>query len=116
MKLSDLLQRADEVLALGQEALSSVRKYDFGDYLAEDKFAAFRAAALSFLANVFGSVHPYYKDFDAGVSHPQPSYALTGGGIVSAARGELAGDKLRTTRGLITAEIFADFLEMAERL
>ncbi len=37
-------------------------------------------------------------------------------GILTAIRSELAGGWLTTTRGLISAEIFADFLEMAEYL
>jgi hypothetical protein len=116
MKLDDLLRRADEVLALGQAALQSVHSSDYGDYLAEDRFAAFRSGALSFLSNVFGSTHSYYLDLNERANHPQPGYARVGMGIMSAAREELVGGWLRTTRGLVSAEIFADFLEMADHL
>src|SRR5687768_3983667 len=116
MKLEDWLRRTDEVLALGHAALNIVRRTDFGDYLAEDKFAEFRTAALSFLSNVYGSKHPYYAEFSEKAVHNQPEYARLGLGILSAARAELAGGWFRTTRGLVSAEIFGDFLEMAEHL
>jgi hypothetical protein len=37
-------------------------------------------------------------------------------GILTAIRDELAGGWIQTTRGLVSADVFADFLEMAEHL
>lgn len=113
MNIADLLRRADEVLDLGTRALASEREER---WLSLEAFAAFRGASLSFLRLVFGEAHPYYKDFAERVTNPSRGYAELGVGLLSAARQELAGGWLVTTRGLISAEIFADFLEMAEYL
>jgi len=117
MQLDDFIRRADEVLALGQNALATTRQDRNGsERVADQAFAAFRAASLSFLANVYGSEHSYFSDFNDRVTHAYPRDINVGLGILGAAKGELEGGWLRTTRGLVSAEIFADFLEMADHL
>lgn len=116
MQVSDFIQRADEILALGQAALATHYSANMGTQVKSEQFAAFRSSALSFLVNLFGSTHPYCTDFDSRVTQTYPSHVEAGLGIVSAARSELAGGWLQTTRGLLSSEIFADFLEMADHL
>lgn len=116
MNLTDLAERAKQILSLGDAALLSTRRTDSGVWLDNGKFSEFRSSALSFLDNTFGSAHPYYGDFDKGTKSARPSNVETGIGVMRAARDELAGGWLRTTRGLLSAEIFADFLEMADHL
>ncbi len=116
MQATDFIRRADEVLALGQAALGTRHGTNMGFMVKPEPFGAFRSSALSFLSNVFGASHPYCTDFDSSVSKPYASQVEAGVGIVTAARSELAGGWLQTTRGLVSAEIFADFLEMAEHL
>ncbi len=117
MNVTDFVQRADEILGLGNSALrtrtaipGSSSRVNFNE------FGLFRSASLSFLFNVFGSQHPYFTDFSTRVSRAYPSHTEEGIGIMTAARNELAGGWLQTTRGLLSAEIFADFLEMADHL
>jgi hypothetical protein len=114
----DLIKRADEVLALGRVALGTRYSTNMGFLVKPEPFAAFRASGLSFLSNLFGATHPYFTDFDSSVSSKRrsPADVEAGIGIVSAARDELEGGWLQTARGLLSAEIFADFLEMAEHL
>lgn len=116
MNLKDFSRRVDEIVRLGQLALAS--EYSIGDWkwLRDESFASFRSAGLSFLANLYGERHPYYADFHERVTEPKSGHAEIGVGILKAVKGELSGGWLVTTRGLISAEIFADFLEMAEYL
>ena len=116
MNLADLVRRVDEIIGLGQQALATKYVDDHWTYLKEEDFARFRAAALSFLANLYGERHPYYLDFNDKVKNARPEDAEIGVGILKAVKGELSGGWLVTARGLISAEIFADFLEMAEYL
>lgn len=116
MQVNDFVQRADEILALGQAALATRYRTNMGTVVKSEPFHAFRSSGLSFLVNLFASGHPYCTDFDTRVTQTYPSHVEAGMGIVTAARDELAGGWLQTTRGLLSAEIFADFLEMAEHL
>jgi len=75
-----------------------------------------RASSLSFLATTFGTSHTYYVEFQKKAENSSDyngKYAL---GILKAARDEIKGGWLETTKGLISAEVFSDFLEMAEHL
>jgi hypothetical protein len=80
------------------------------------QFAEFRAGGLSFISNLYGSEHSFFTDFKSGVSSASPDDTQKGKGILRAIRGELAGGWLRSTKGLIAAELFADFMEMADHL
>ena len=117
VKVDEFLHRADEILGFGNAALGT-RTTNLGSAakVNSNKFGLFRSASLSFLANVFGSHHPYFTDFSARVTHPYPSHTEEGIGIMTAARNELERGWLQTTRGLLSGEIFADFLEMADHL
>lgn len=75
-------------------------------------FRGARSAALSFLKATFGCDHPYYTEFDkldsTGFAHAAGCKQ-----ILVAARDEIAGGWTASVRGLITAEVFSDFLDMA---
>jgi hypothetical protein len=117
MNIQDFAKRADELIALGDQALATTRTNDFGSqWVAEDKFTEYRTAALSFLIGIFGSDHAFPCDFDARVKEPAPSDVKEGLGVLRAARGEVSGGWNVRARTLLSAEIFADFLEMAEYL
>jgi hypothetical protein len=116
VQVNDFVRRADEILALGQTALATRYGMNMGTVVKSEQFHAFRSSGLSFLVNLFGSGHPYCTDFDTRVTKTYPAHVEAGMGIVTSARDELAGGWLQTARGLLSAEIFADFLEMAEHL
>jgi hypothetical protein len=76
----------------------------------------FRSATLSFIDRVYGRDHPHYIEFKNNTTHPFASDAEDGIAILQAIRAEIEGGWLFTLKGLITAEVFADFIEMAEHL
>jgi len=102
---------------MGSAALATGRDKGYGiASVNNDLFSAFKAASLSFLDNTFGEKGAYSTQFRGEVSDTLITSVTHGVGILQGARGEMAGGWMVTTRGLISAELFADFLEMAEHL
>lgn len=117
MKLSDFITRADQLLALGSKALDTEGRTPYGrHFLQQDAFSQFRGSGLSYLKTVFGDQHPLYADFSRKVKDAVPDDVRQGVGILQAAKDELAGGWLSTVKGLVSAEVFADMLEMATHL
>ncbi len=116
MKSEDLVKRVDELIEMGSKALSTRHsKYDI-ESLDSGAIKGFRAAVLSFIDRVYGSDHPHFKEFQENTDNYYPSDAEQGIAILHAIRSEIDGGWLFTLKGLITAEVFADFIEMAEHL
>ncbi len=116
MRLEDLIQRADQLIASADEVLATEHDTAGYRFVNDEPFRAFRSASLSFLSATFGREQPYYTEFDSRVTDTKPTDTREGRGILSAAREEMASGWLNTTKGLVSAEIFADFLEMAQHL
>ena len=122
MNLEDLIQRIDQLIKSADEVIQTEETRRIGThvsihtYVNGESFHAFRSASLSFLAMTFGKDHTHYDEFNSKTSKETPYHTKIGRGILSAAREELAGGWLTTTKGLISAEIFSDFLEMAQHL
>lgn len=119
MNISDLVIRADELLALGDQALAT-RYSTSGEfninYVKESNMAGFKSAVLSFIDRVFGSNHPHFKEFDKQTQNHFLSDAERGIAILHAIRAEISGGWLFNVKSLVAAELFSDFLEMAEHL
>lgn len=117
MKLEDFIKRADQLVQQADEVLLTRQEDDFGsDWVDKGLFSGFRAASLSYLKNLYGSDHPFYEDFDEQCQDHATENLEAGREIMVAVRGELKGGWLVTAKGLISAEIFADFIEMAAYL
>jgi hypothetical protein len=116
MTLDDWQRRVAELIALGQEVLKTAHgSYGF-EYVDNQRYAEFRSAALSFLRNSYGDLHPYYTEFNTNVRVNRPDETQQGVGILKGVQREMAGGWLHTAKGLVSAEIFSDFLEMADHL
>ena len=116
MKVDDLVNRVDELLSMGQEVLASRRRSDWGEYVDSGLMSGFRSASLSFIERVYGSVHPHFSEIKEGADGSRPSDADKCIAVLRAVRSEIGGGWLFSIKGLITAEVFADFIEMAEHL
>lgn len=116
MTLDDLVQRADKLVAMATAALRQLRNDGYGPSVPSEAFSELRSASLSFIESTYGRDHTYYKEFDKDVRDTPEYYTRHALGILNAIKSELAGGWLRTTHGLVSAEVFADFLEMAEHL
>jgi len=117
VKLEDFINRADEIITLGERTHATQGTTEWGGtHVNSELFGEFRASALSLLQNLFGASHPLYLDFHERVDNAVGPCVDTGLGIVRAARAEVAGGWIATTTGIVSAEVFADFLEMAMHL
>ena len=116
MKIEDLKRRIDDLINHAGTVLSTRKHYDYGDSVSSELFNEFRAASLSFLRNTFGENHPFYSEFNKQAKQSNPYDTEEGRGILKAAKQEIDGGWLFTIKGLVSAEIFSDFLEMAEYL
>jgi hypothetical protein len=116
MKIEDLQRRVDELINIAGQVLNTSRSSDFGSYVYSEQFNEFRSASLSFLRNTFGTDHPFYSEFNKQANEATPYDTVEGRGILKAVKQEIEGGWLFTVKGLISAEIFSDFLEMAEYL
>lgn len=86
-------------------------------YVDSGTFAGFRSATLSFLHNIFGPSHAYSVQFEEDTKGRNWfSAARAGREILLAATKEVEGGWNNRIRTLVSAEIFADFLDMAEYL
>lgn len=116
MSLTDFVRRVDEILSMADTVIPTFTVSAYGRHYDHEAYNSFRAAGLSCLNNTFGSAHPFYKEFDTVTAHAYENSAKSGRGILLAARGELVGGWAITSRGIVSAEIFGDFMEMARHL
>jgi hypothetical protein len=81
-----------------------------------EAFFEFRTSSLSFILKLYGESHPYYEDFNQIVVSPDHYDTEQGRGILKSIKTEIENDWLVSLKGLISSEIFSDFLEMADYL
>ena len=113
MRIEDLVRRADELILAGE---TNRRMLSTGSQDDPARFWTFRTASLSFLQNFFGPTHPYYLNFEERVLAARDFCYQVGCGILRGARDELHGGWALTTKAIVSAEVFSDFLEMASYL
>jgi len=117
MRIDQLVRRVDELLIQGKQVLSTKDHSDNGgNYVDSGTMKGFRSASLSFIDRIYGQKHPHYNEFDKNTDGEYPSNAEGGIAILEAIRSEINGGWLVSIKGLVAAELFSDFLEMAEYL
>jgi hypothetical protein len=117
MDTGRLTSKVDELIKLGMSVLATQSETRSGRLLVDlTLFYQFRSASISFILKLFGNQHPYYSGFDEKVSDAMPSTTKRGIGILNAVKVEIEQGWLISTKGLISADIFGDFLEMADHL
>jgi hypothetical protein len=116
MKSEDLIEMADRLINIGNDVL----KTSFTDahhtvWVSHELFGEFRSSTLSFLRKVFGENHPHYLEFNKLI-HNYKAATMWGIGIIKAAKSEIESGWLISLKGIVSAEVFTNFLEMAEYL
>ncbi|MFB0562273.1 MAG: hypothetical protein ACETWM_13800 [Candidatus Lokiarchaeia archaeon] len=79
-------------------------------------FYHWQASSLSFLKMVFGDEKTHFQEFHERCTVNMHSKATIGQGILKAAKEDIEGGYLKRLETLVAADIFTDFLEMAEHL
>lgn len=115
-----LANRVAALEGLGVKALQTKYYSQYSGDLVDSKlYVEFKTAVLSFINTVYGRDHPYYSEFEAetgGRSSSSVSAVNKGIGILNAIKAEIAGGWLVSMKGLVAAELFTDFIEMANHL
>lgn len=116
MTIKDLEVQVDRLVFQAQDAVNKAQTLPHTAFrnIETEVFGAFRAAALSFIESTFGRDHSYYSEFDQSIKSESDGPRAIG--IVKAIQAQIRNGWLETTRGLVSAEVFGDFLEMAEHL
>lgn len=115
-----VLDRLEHLISLAGKSLDT--RYATADsfftyhWVSSESFKLFEASSLFFILSTYGDKHPYYTTFKESVKEAKPEFVEAGKGILSSIKNEIERGWLTTIKGLISAEIFSDFLEMAEHL
>lgn len=117
MQLTDISKRVDQLLEQSTGVLGTKRFNQYGnDYVDSGALSGLRASVLSFIAMVYGKDHSHYSEFDKATNNSYEYNAKKGHAILLSIQNEIEGGWLFSVKQLISAEIFSDFLEMAEHL
>lgn len=117
MKLDDIKLRVDELINKATQLIASQYKDNDGHgRIDAGVYMGLKAAAQSLLLKVYDDTHPYYKEIEKEKSYFYPSIASKLLNILKNFKEEIEGGWLFTTKGLVSAEIFADFMDMAKYL
>lgn len=119
-KRDKIVKRLEELIQTGQRVLATQRAPGQGvisdDYVDSSMFYEWKAGALSFLTYVFNEKSTHYRLFQKGCEHPYKGDTVQGLGVLNAAKQDVEGGLLVKLEDLVAADLFADFLEMAEYL
>jgi hypothetical protein len=112
-----LLKRIEFILSNAKIVSDSGKMNSYGgvevDY---SKMKGFRTSAQSLILDLFGTEHPYYTEFKNVTRDSYGSNIDSGIAIINNIKTEIENGWLTSIKGIVSAEIFTDFLEMAEHL
>ncbi len=114
-----LKDRLNQLIEMGEKILSTRHQLGegiIGTFIDDDLFYHWKAGALSFLDFVSGDDSTHFQLFQKNSTHAMYSEALQGQGVLKAAKEDIEGGYLKKLETLVAADIFTDFLEMAEHL
>ncbi|MDX6288130.1 MAG: hypothetical protein QOG53_3615 [Frankiales bacterium] len=114
-RLVAMLAKADDLLKTYKSPPSNF--IGFEGWVDSELFAEWRAQSLVLLRQSLGREHQYTRSFQEGTEKESvPSSVRHGIGILRAASEDLSNGYLFEARSLIEAEVFDDFLQMAQHL
>ncbi|OGM18809.1 hypothetical protein A2686_02105 [Candidatus Woesebacteria bacterium RIFCSPHIGHO2_01_FULL_38_10] len=116
-----LIERVGQLLEKGQKVAATKRNNSSEHVIAPSTvnsplFHEWKNNSQNFISMVCGEDSPYYKNFVDGVKTAHPSDVDHGIGILTALKEDLELGYLTRVRNLVSAEIFTDFIEMAQHL
>lgn len=119
MRISDLVRRVDELIAIGRKVQAT--RYSEGvrfpvQHVKDAAMTGFRSACLSFIERVYGKDHSHFLQFTSKTDSYFFSDSERGISILEAIKDELCGGWLFEVKSLVAAELFSDFLDQAEHL
>lgn len=108
-----LLDWLDKVIHMGRTAQYPT---DADGHVLYAPWEKFRAAARSFVSKVFDKKHPHWEALEKQLEGYRREDCEAAVGILEVMREEIEGGWIVPLRELLVAELFTDFLDMAEHL
>jgi hypothetical protein len=117
-RADQIAKRLAALIEFGTVNVLATRNRDeYGSYTVErGLFQGWRTQALVALRAIFEANHTYPEEFNAHTAEDYAANAEAGIAILTAARQDITNGYLTKTANLISAEVFSDFLQMAEHL
>jgi len=110
-KIDNIVEQGRQSLLLGERNRYNVLEADAA------KFIAFRSSGLSFILKLFEIDHPYYNGFHNILRTYRYEKNINGAiEILLNIKSEVEEGWLHSIRDIVSSELFADFMEMAEYL
>jgi hypothetical protein len=117
MTIDDLVVRLDQLIQQGEAVRRTAKRHNSGyTFVDTGAMKGFRSAALSFLERVYGKDHSHYLEFHKEANETHPEDSEVGIAILKSVRDEISGGWLFNLKNIVSAEIFSDFIEMAQHL
>lgn len=109
-------QRVEYLIELCGQVLATRRDSELGrDQVQYRIYNKYKAAGLSFFMKYYGEEHPYYASFLSKNSNYGP-IVESSLGVLEAVLDEIENGWYQSVRGVVSAEVFSDFIEMANHL
>ncbi|MCC8360271.1 hypothetical protein [Salinimicrobium sediminilitoris] len=109
-RLNYIFDKAEAALATGQASPME------GVTLKMAESRGFSTSGLSFILDLYGDKHPYYVGFQNATKYHYETSVRSGIEILDNIKAEIENGWLNSIKSIVSAEIFSDFLEMAEHL
>jgi hypothetical protein len=122
MKQADkkILERIEQLIQKGIQTKShyipSPPNVIGGGHIDYSVFNEWKNSAENIIVKVAGKDSHYYQNFIEQVKNPWNEHAEKGVGILKALKDDIGSGFLTDVRELVIAEVFTDFLDMAEHL
>ena len=115
--LEQIKTRLDKLIEMGEAVLRTKTK-KYSNYLVVDDalFHQWKTSSQSFLRKVFGVESDHYSLYKEACDHQYHYEAEEGLAILKSAKDDIEAGFLKSLEALVSADIFTDFLEMAEHL
>ena len=114
------LERLSQLIDLGQKLYTTLKhpgpNVITQPWVDRTLFAQWRTSSLNFLKTVFGENSSHYTEFLKKCTGNGQSYVDEGNGILKSAEDDIKSGFLKRIESMVSAEIFTDFMEMAEYL
>ncbi len=113
----NLNKRIDFIITKGNEVLSSGGLNEFRNIEVDySTMNGFKTSALSFIQQLYTKNHLYYEHFDSVTKYYYCSSVNSALEILYSIKTEIENGWLFPIKSIVSAEIFSDFMEMAEHL
>ena len=111
-----LKDRVQYLISLCGQVLSTRRSTQYSSDVVDGRILhKYRSAGLSFISQFYGEKHSYYTEFHSKGSDYAPTIEDSLG-VLEAIADEIDKGWHKSIRGVVSAELFSDFIEMANHL